>query len=451
MQGHTVGLSTAIALVVGEVVGVGIFMTPAAMAQALGAAMPVLLVWLGVGAAALCGALCYGELAARVPLSGGTYVYLRDAYGPGVAFLYGWKCLLVMDPGITATLSMGLASYLAAFLPGVPLELLAIGTILAAAALNSAGLRLASRVGRGLTFIKIGLLLLIVFWGFGSGRGDWGRLLPQPGDLDAARLGVPALAGALVAAYFSFGGWWNAAKLSGEVRDPQRTLPRALALGVAIVTTLYVLTSAVFMYLVPVDRLVLGEAFVTQAGAVILGARGAQALSLIVLVSVGSSLLAFMTSAPRVYSALALDGLTLGGLGERDARTGAPRRAIAVQATLACLLVSLGHFQQVLAYFIFVTMMFLAASVAALFVLRRRTAVSPFRAPLFPLPALVFIGLAVLVLALLLVASPVEALSGLAVTLLGWPAYALLRARRNARVAGTFTVVPASSPQEARP
>lgn len=450
-QGHTIGLSTAVALVVGEVVGVGIFLTPAGMAQALGSTLPVLLVWLGMGGVALCGALCYGELAARVPDTGGTYAYLREAYGHGIAFLYGWKCLLVMDPGLTATLGMGLATYLSMFVPGVPLKLLAVITILSAAVINAAGLRLAAGVGRLLTFTKIGLLLLIVTWGFGSGRGDWARLLPQPHDLSLTRLGVPALAGALVAAYFSFGGWWDASKLAGEVRDPQRTLPRALALGVTIVTALYVLTSAVFMYLVPLQQAANGEAFAAQAGAAILGARGAQALALVVIVSVGSSLLAFMTAAPRVYYALALDGLAMGRLGERHASTGAPRRAIAVQAALACVLVALGRFEQVLAYFIFTTIIFLAASVAALFVLRRRGTAPVFRTPLFPLPALVFITLAALVLALLALASPFEAAAGVLVTLLGWPAYALLRARDVTLRGGTFVAPAASSPQEAQP
>lgn len=427
-------------------------MTPAGMAQALGAAGPVMLVWLGTGVVALCGALCYGELAARVPRSGGAYAYLREAYGPGVAFLYGWKCLLVMDPGLTATLSMGLAAYLAAFVPGVPIKALAIGTILSVAALNTAGLRLAAGAARLMTFAKLILLAALVTWGFASGRGDWARLMPQAGDFDPGRLGVPALAGALVAAYFSFGGWWDAAKLAGEVRDPQRTLPRALALGVGVVTALYVLTSAVFVYLVPIDQVTDGEAFVAHVGALAFGARGAQVLSAIVIVSVGSSLLAFMTVAPRVYYALALDGLAIAGLGLRDTRTGAPVRAIVLQAALACLLVALGAFEQVLAYFIFTTLIFLATSVGALFVLRRRGAPSTFRAPLFPLPAVVFIGLAVVVLALVGIARPLEALAGLGVTMLGWPAYALLHARQQRRqVGGTFLPPAASSPQEVQP
>src|SRR5713101_84237 len=151
-----IGLRTATALIVGEVIAVGIFLTPAGMAKSLGSPVLLLVVWLVMGAMALCGALCYGELAARFPEAGGGYVYLREAYGPAVAFLYGWKCLLVMDPGITAALAAGLASYVgyALGLSGVWLKVIAIGSILAIAAVNIAGLRLGSGLMQALTALK---------------------------------------------------------------------------------------------------------------------------------------------------------------------------------------------------------------------------------------------------------------------------------------------------------
>src|SRR6266545_627993 len=157
------GLTALTALVVGEVIGVGIFLTPAGMARTLGSPFWLLVAWLIVGAMALIGALCYGELAARLPEAGGGYVYLRRAYGPVVAFLYGWKCMLVMDPGITAALAVGLASYVGyvVTLSAVGMKAVALGAVLALAAVNIVGVRFGARLMQLLTVLKVGALLLI--------------------------------------------------------------------------------------------------------------------------------------------------------------------------------------------------------------------------------------------------------------------------------------------------
>jgi APA family basic amino acid/polyamine antiporter len=174
------GLRTATALVVGEVIAVGIFLTPAGMAKSLGSPMWLLLVWLLMGAMAVCGALCYAELAARYPEAGGGYVYLREAYGARVAFLYGWMSLLVMDPGITAALAVGMASYLGyvLHLSPVALKIIAIAAVLALAAINIMGVGLGAWLMRWLTVLKLGLLLLILLWGFGFQLGDWSNFIP---------------------------------------------------------------------------------------------------------------------------------------------------------------------------------------------------------------------------------------------------------------------------------
>src|SRR6185503_2912887 len=160
------GVASLTALVVGEVIAVGIFLTPATMARALGSPFWLLVVWLVMGALALMGALCYGELAARLPEAGGGYVYLRRAYGPALAFLYGWKCLLVMDPGITAALAVGMATYAGYILGLSPLgvKLVAIFAIVTLAAVNIAGVRLGMWVVRWLTWLKLGLLAFIIVW-----------------------------------------------------------------------------------------------------------------------------------------------------------------------------------------------------------------------------------------------------------------------------------------------
>lgn len=189
------GLRTAISLVVGQVIGVGIFLTPADMARTIGSPFWLLVVWLTMASMAIAGALCYGELAARSPEAGGGYVYLREAYGPATAFLSGWKSLMMMDPGITAALAVGLAGYMtyAVGLSAASQKGVAIVAIALLAAANIAGVRLGAAVLRGLTFIKVALLALIIVWAFLFQLGNWTHFVP----FVAQRPGSAPLAAAL--------------------------------------------------------------------------------------------------------------------------------------------------------------------------------------------------------------------------------------------------------------
>lgn len=429
-----IGLTTATAILVGEIIAVGIFLTPAGMAKSLGSPLLLLLVWLLMGAMALCGALCYGELAARFPEAGGGYVYLREAYGPQPAFLYGWMSLLVMDPGLTAALAIGLGTYVgyAVNLSAVGVKVLAMATIFALAAANIVGLRTGAWLVRLLALLKIGLLLFIIVWGFSTGRGDWANFTPL---VARARGSMPlfgALAGGMVAAFFSFGGWWDLTKVAGEVREPERTLPRALVYGLLLVTALYILTSAVFLYLVPLERVASGETFAAQAGEVLFGAAGGKVFSGIVIISVLGSLASIIMAAPRVYYAMARDGLFLSGVAALHPRFGTPARAIVLQAVVACTLVALGTFDKIIAYFIFVAVCFVALTVAALFVLRRKgsRAAPAYSTPGYPFTPLLFLVLVGALLILLAGGNPGQAFLGVAVVALGVPVYHLLFRKR---------------------
>jgi APA family basic amino acid/polyamine antiporter len=423
-----IGLATAVSLLVGEVIAVGIFLTPADMAKSLGSPLWILVLWLVMGGMAFSGALCYGELASRFPSAGGGYVYLREAYGSKIAFLYGWKCFLVMDPGITAALATGLVSYVGYMVPLSPIAMksLAIAVILLLALANILGLQLGTWLMRLLTILKLGLLAVIILWGFVLRLGDWSNFIPfTTQHAGSAPLSV-ALAGGMVAAFFSFGGWWDVSKLAGEVRDPARTLPRALAYGVSIVTIVYILTSAVFIYLVPMEQATSGEAFAAQAGEILFGRAGGQIFSGIVIISVLGSLLAVMMTAPRVYYAMARDGVFLQSVAIVHPRFNTPVRAIALQALLACVLVGLGTFNQIVAYFIFITVVFIALSVAAVYRLRKRTqGEETFLTPGYPFTPLVFLTLVSVLLFLLAYNNPLQAISGVAVVALGAPVYYL--------------------------
>lgn len=418
------GLGSATAAVASEAIAVGIFLTPAGMAKSLGSPLWLLLVWLAMGLMALAGALCYGRLAARYPEAGGGYVYLREAYGEAVAFLYGWKCFLVMDPGVTAALAVGMSSYAAYLLDfsGWKTKLVAIAAIAAVAGLNIRGTLLGAALLRRLTWLKFALLGLLPLWAFALGRGDWSNFLPFAAQRPGSAPLLPALAGALVAAFFSFGGWWEMGKLGGEVRDPQRTLPRAFILGVLAVTAVYILTSAVFIYLVPIEQVASDQTFVAQAGQQLFGSLGGKVLAGVVVLCVLGSLAAVVISAPRVYYAMARDRVFFSGLADLHPRFGTPARAIALQAAMAILLVALGTFAQIIAYFVFVTVCFIGLTVASLLFLREGDGRRRFHTLFAPVA---FLAMLLPLLLLLLAENTQQALLGVAVVGLGAVAYFL--------------------------
>jgi basic amino acid/polyamine antiporter, APA family len=429
------GLGSAAAAVAGEAIAVGIFLTPAGMAKSLGSPFWLFAVWLIVGAMTLSGALCYGELAARYPRSGGSYVYLQECFGPRAAFLYGWMCLLVLDPGLTAALATGLASYAAYILhwPAAAIKIIAVAVILTVATVNTISTKMSAGFLRGLTWMKLGVLGLLTVWTFAFHVGHWGNFLPFVPQRSGSLPLVPALGGAMVGAFFSFGGWWDVTKISGEVRDPEKTMPRALLLGVLIVTGVYILVSCVFLYLIPLQNVTSEETFVAQAGEVLFGPLGGKILALVVVLCVLGSLAAFMMCAPRVYQAMASDKLFLPSVAQSHPRFGTPARAIAIQAGIASLLVVLGNFQQIIAYFIFVAVSFLGLTVAGLFVARERLQETSgkLRTPGYPFTPAAFLALVLLLLVLLAVRSPREAGLGCAAVLAGLPVYELMRRRHS--------------------
>jgi len=434
------GLAAATSAVAGQVIAVGIFLTPASMARTLASPAWLFGAWFVMGGMALAGALSYGELAARFPEAGGGYVYLRETYGRRLAFLYGWKCLLVMDPGITAALASGLAAYVAYLVPLGPigLKVVALGAIAAAAAINIRGSVLSGRVLQGLTVLKLGALAAIVLLAFGLGRGEWSHFVPFVARHPGAPPAAAALAGGLISAFFAFGGWWEASKLTGEVVDPARTMPRALAWGVSIVTAAYIATSAAFLYLVPLERVTSGEAFAAQAGEALFGPVGGAVFAAIVVVSVAGSLFAVVMLLPRVYYAMGRDGVFPAAIGELSPRFGTPARAIATEAILASALVIAGSFEQIVAYFVFITVTFIALTVAAVYVQRRRqSAAPPYLTPGYPITPAIFLSLVVLLLVLIGMNNPWQALAGAAVVALGLPVFELMERRRHRRDAET--------------
>lgn len=422
-------LPSAVALVVGQVIAVGIFLTPGTIIRTIASPLGVLVVWAVMGAMAVCGALCYGALAARYPQAGGGYVYLREAYGLRVAFLYGWKCLLVMDPGITAALATGFASYVAYVTPmsGTATRVVAIAAIAAFAAVHIAGVRFGVRLLTTIATLKIVLVAALTLAALTSSTADWTHFLPFAARHPGAPPLIGAVAGAFVAAFFSFGGWWEVTKIAGEVRDPSWTLPRALWIGLAIVTATYTAATMSFIAVVPIGEVVDGQAFIAQVGDAVIGRGGGTVVAAIVIVCVLGSLGAMQMIAPRLYVAMAQDGVLPAGVAAIHPRLGTPARAIATQAVLASLLVAIGTFDTIVAFFVFITVVFIAATVSAVFVLRRRD--RSLVVPMHPWPAIVFLTLVGVLLVLIGSSNPLQAVLGVAIVAAALPVYRMIQVR----------------------
>jgi APA family basic amino acid/polyamine antiporter len=424
------GLWTAVAVIVGQVIAVGIFLTPAGMAKSVASPFWLLFVWLLIGAQTLAGALCYAELAARYPEAGGTYVYLREAYGRGAAFLYGWMVLLVLDPGLTAIFGVGIAAYLSYLVPLTPIQkqVIAITIVTLIGMINILGARIGAGFLKVLTVLKVGALLFIILYGFGGRLGDFSNFTPffsKPPDM------FGALAGGLVGAFFAFAGWWEMTRVAGEIENPRKNVPRALVLGVLIITALYVLTSAAFMYLVPVANVTNDETFAAQAGEALFGRAGGSVFSAVVIVSLLGTLFAYMMVSPRVYFSMARDGLFFSPFGKLHPRFGTPHRATYIQMLIAGLLVLSGSFDQIVSYFFFVVVVFIAFSIAGLFIIRKRE-FDGYKTPLFPITPIFFLVLTAVVLFFVALRSPVNAAAGLMVVIAGIPVYYLFfRSKAN--------------------
>jgi APA family basic amino acid/polyamine antiporter len=428
------GFWSVVALVIGHTTGVGIFLTPAQLIGARAAPALTLGLWLVVGALVVAGAWTFGELAARYPRAGGLYVYLDEAWGRPVAFLYGWQCLLVMDPGIIAALALGLSEYFAVLSPAARGRQTACALIVIwlLALVQIAGLKLSSRVLNALTGAKVLALIVVVACAFAIGSGSWTHLVP----FATRRPGSPplriALALALTGVFYSYGGFWEASRVAGEVKDVRRDLPRALALGVTAVTAIYIAITLAFLYLVPAEEASSAAAFAERAGQVIWGRSGPPLLAAIVVLSGVPSVMALLFMAPRLYLAMSEDGLFPRGLATLTASRKAPWRATALLAAIASVYVLSGSFGQILAVFLCTAFVFLALAAAGLFVLRRRDSKSAsFRVPAYPVTPLLFVVLTLGAVAIIAAGRPLQALTGFGLVLAGWPVYGLLAGRRR--------------------
>jgi APA family basic amino acid/polyamine antiporter len=419
------GVWSATAVVTGEAISLGIFLTPAGMARSLGSPALLAAVWCGMAVMTLAGALCFTELAVRNPHDGGEYLYLRRGFGRNVAFLYGWMAAVVMYPGVSAALSVGLVPYIQNLFPIAPIfaRFLPAILIIGFGAMNYFGTRMSRGVMSLLNWIKVPLLLALVGWALASPHASLANLASTPRPAGADPL-AGAIAGAAISAFFCFGGWWEAGKIAGQVRNPARTLPIAFSGGVLIVTALYLLLSLAFVAVVPMGQISSDTAFVAQFGQALFGASGARVLSACVVICVLGGLMVLNMAVPRVTYALARAEAQSGPLavfGRLHPRFGTPANAVLLQTGIALLVLFLGAFDRILAFIIFSAVVFLALCAATLF-----GAVTPVRRWWYPAAPILFVAASAALALMLLLHQPGPALGGAAIVLAGLPARASL-------------------------
>jgi len=433
-------------LTIGSIVGTGIFLTTADMARVLPHPGLILLVWLAGGLLTLAGALTYGELGAMYPRAGGLYHFVKEAYGPLPGFLYGWTAFLVIMSGGIAALGVAFGEYLGSFLPffattnilaSVPLgswtwtlsggQVAAVIAILVLTAINHLGLKEGAWVQNVLTVAKIGAIAAFI------GLGLFVTAPATPdffGPVPAVPQGLLAAFGvAMIAALWTYDGWYGLTCAAGEMRDPGRSLPRGLILGTLAVTVLYLLINVAYARALPIEAMA-GTARIGEAAAAALfGPGAARLVSFAVLVSTFGCLSSTILYSSRIYLPMAEDGLFFRSLARVHPRYRTPVPSLWAQTAWALVLTLSGTYSQLYTYVIFASVVFHAATAAAVFVLRRSRPdfPRPYRTWGYPVvPALFILG-CLLLIGNTLAESPVESLIGLGIVALGLPAYALLR------------------------
>ena len=417
------GLFDAAMLVVGSMVGVGIFVVPGIVAEHVGSNGAFLGVWIAWGLVALAGALCNGELGAAFPRGGGEYVYLREAYGPFAGFLSGWSSFWIGFPGSIATSAAAFARIVVelggARSPGLELAV-ALAVVLVFTAINARGIDPGRYTQNALT-----TLLLIVFVALlVAGVVSPSHAIPHEHHSSNFAL-------AAVPVFFAYLGWNAATYVAGEIRDPSRTLARALVLGTGACVALYVAMNAVFLRVSSIDEL-RGRTDVVQLVATrTLGRGGAGVVTVLIAIAVLASLQASTLAGPRIYQAMARDGVFFRRLGDVHPRTRVPSSAIVVQGLVASALLLTGTFERLLTFTTVAIVVFSTLTVFGVIVLRARrpSLPRPFRVPLYPVVPIVFVLANVWLLSRLLAVGTREALAGIAVLALGIPAYAIFRRR----------------------
>jgi APA family basic amino acid/polyamine antiporter len=455
-------ISGATALVVGTVIGTGIFLKSSVMAQELGSPWMVLIAWFAAGIATLLGSLTYAELGARIPSVGGDYAYLREAYGDGVAFLYGWMRLFVGSTGTIASLAVGFAIFLSSLMPRNPIwmthtfhilgqtviwqfglqQVVAVSVILVLSALNCTGIVFAGAMQLIVTGLKVlGIFVIIGGVLFFAKEASWANLSTHAGP--HTNITFSAFATAMLAALWAYDGWNQMPMVSSEVRNPERTIPISLVVGMVIVTLTYLLVNFAYLYALPLHEVAASNStqypiaapVATKAAQTFVGPLGERFVTIVFLLSCFGALNGSILTCARVPFAMARDELFLRSLGTVSTHARVPVMSITLQAIWSSVLAMSGTFDQLTDYVIFASWIFYGLATASVFVLRKKMPSSEgiYRTVGYPCVPALFVLFALWLLLNTLRTRPVEAIAGMALVLCGLPVYLYYRHRNRKR------------------
>lgn len=435
---RTLGFGDLVMLTFGTVIGSGIFLVPGVvLKQSDGRVGVAAAVWIIAGLLSFLGALTYAELGAMRPEAGGLYAYIRDAFGPLPAFLYGWTSFLVIASGSVAALAVAFSGYLGQLFTLGPIaaKVVSVLVIVVLTTVNVRGARQSADMQNWTTGAKVGGLLVMSLGLIVLGRG-WN----SAGAAAAAPSSTPLLVGvgaAMIGVLWAYEGWQYVTFSAGETRDPQRVFPRAIALATFGLVVLYLLANVGYLAALGPAATAQSSRVAADAMAAVFGRTSGKLLSLLVLLSIFSAANGLMLTAPRMYFAMARDGVFFGRLATVHPRFGTPAFAIVALAIWSAVLAASGTFEQLLTYVVFAGWIFYGLGAMAVFVFRRTeaTAHRPFRTPGYPVTPLLFVISAVMLVLNTIITQPMRGAIGIGAVLLGTPAFYAWRARSRRSVA----------------
>ena len=428
-------LLDATMIVVSGIIGSGIFINPYIVAETVGTSFLIFAVWIAGGGLALCGAFVFAELSTVLPRAGGQYAYFREAFHPLVGFLHGWSLLLIVQSGATAAVAIACAEYVArvAGLARGTVAPLAVAIMMSVSAFHALGIKPGAVLVNVVTAGKTLALAVLIVGAFALARSSGVSFDPLvPPGLGGAGL-ASAFFAALVPTMFAYGGWQNASFVAEEIREPERKLPRAILVGVAIVIAVYVGANVAYVHVLGAPALAATHTPAADVAARLAGETGGQVVSVLVIVSTFGFLNLALMTAPRVYYAMARDGLFFARVARVSPRTHAPVAAIVTQGVLASAFALTNTYARLASYAVFADWIFFALAGVALIVFRRTrpAAPRPFPTPLYPWIPLAFAAAGAGIVLNTFVTDPANALVGSAIIAVGVPVYFLWRRRAS--------------------
>jgi len=431
------GFWAAIGIVIGVTIGSGIFRTPASIASRVPDPTLMLGVWLAGGLISLAGALSVAELAASLPHTGGWYVYLREGWGRLAGFLFGWSELVLIRASANGAISTVFSEYLLRSIGYDPsvyataTGYVAAAAIIAAAIVNIRGVQLGAMVAGASSVAKFGALALLVLASFALGGGagaSAGNFAASAGPVDAGMVGL-----ALISVLWAYDGFADVSFVAGEVRDPQRTLPRAIVAGTLAIIGIYVAANVAYLYVTPVERIAASPLIAADTMQALFGQAGVAFVSVVVTISTFGALIAIMLSAPRIFFAMADDRLFFRTVASVHPRYGTPHVAIALAAALGVFFVLTRTFEQLADTFVLTIWPFYGLAIAGLYRLRRKRPdlPRPYKVPGYPFVPAIFVAAVICLVGNALIADPVWTGVTFAIVLAGVPVYLLMFAPKT--------------------